>query len=114
TVHGPHRDELALRVAGRSIRTFGSQGQQRLALLALILAERDVLATARRALPILLLDDVFSELDADRRARLLDLLGAGGQTLITPADPAAVDFEALHRIGVENGEVESLPAGAAL
>ena len=49
TTHGPHRDELALRPAARELRRFGSQGQQRLALLALLLAERDVLATARRA-----------------------------------------------------------------
>jgi DNA replication and repair protein RecF len=103
TVHGPHRDELAMQVDGRSIRNFGSQGQQRLALLALLLAERDVLSSARRALPVLLLDDVFSELDADRRVRLLDLLAEGGQTLITTADPAAVEHESLQRIAIEDG-----------
>jgi DNA replication and repair protein RecF len=89
TTHGPHRDDLALELDERSLRRFGSQGQQRLALLALLLAERDMLAAARSAMPVLLLDDVLSELDDERRERLLDLLERGGQTLVTTADPAA-------------------------
>jgi DNA replication and repair protein RecF len=89
TTHGPHRDDLSLELDSRSIRRFGSQGQQRLALLALLLAERDALGAARTASPILLLDDVLSELDDVRRERLLDMLERGGQTLLTTADPAA-------------------------
>jgi DNA replication and repair protein RecF len=89
TTHGPHRDELALELDGRLLRRFGSQGQQRIALLALLLAERDMLAAARSAPPVLLLDDVLSELDDERRERLLDLLERDGQTLLTTADPAA-------------------------
>ena len=89
TTHGPHRDDLSLDRDGRSLRRFGSQGQQRLALLALLLAERDLLASSRSAMPVLLLDDVLSELDDERRERLLDLLERGGQTLLTTADPAA-------------------------
>ena len=77
TSHGPHRDDLALLRDGRELRVYGSQGEQRLALLALLLAERDVLDEERGAPPLLLLDDVMSELDAERRARLVARLGAG-------------------------------------
>ena len=71
TAHGPHRDDLALLRDGRELRAYGSQGEQRLALLALLLAERDALEDERGAPPLLLLDDVMSELDADRRERLV-------------------------------------------
>ncbi len=64
TGHGPHRDDLALRRDGRELRSYGSRGQVRLGLLALLLAEREELAAERGAPPLLLLDDVMSELDA--------------------------------------------------
>jgi DNA replication and repair protein RecF len=89
TTHGPHRDDLALRHGGRLLRALGSQGQQRIALLALLFAERDVLG-ARGAPPLMLLDDVMSELDATRRERLADLVRAEGQALITTTDTAHV------------------------
>src|SRR5687767_10866940 len=76
TGHGPHRDDLVLRREGRDLRAYGSRGQQRLGLLALLLAERDELAAERGAPPLLLLDDVMSELDAPRRTRLVDVLRA--------------------------------------
>jgi len=82
---GPHLDELKISLAGRSLRRFGSQGQQRAALLALIFAERDALLAARRVTPLLLLDDVMSELDPGRRERLVERLVAGGQAVITAA-----------------------------
>jgi len=90
TGHGPHRDDLTLRRDGRELRAYGSRGQQRLGLLALLLAEREVLAEERGAPPLMLLDDVMSELDAGRRKRLVDLLRAGGQSLITTTDLAHV------------------------
>ncbi len=90
TTWGPHRDELELSRAGRSLRRYGSQGQQRLALLALLFAEREVLRAARRTLPLMLLDDVMSELDPDRRERLVGLLAEGGQALITATERAHV------------------------
>ena len=86
TGHGPHRDELVLRREGRELRTYGSRGQQRLGLLALLLAERETLAEARGAPPLMLLDDVMSELDAGRRAQLVDVLRADGQSVITTTD----------------------------
>ena len=87
--HGPHRDELGLDHGGRTLRAYGSQGQQRVALLALLFAERDVLV-ARGAPPLMLLDDVTSELDAERRERLTALVRAAGQTVLTTTEPEHV------------------------
>ena len=88
--HGPHRDELGLRHDGRPLRSFGSQGQQRVALLALLLAERTVLARERGRTPLMLLDDVMSELDSQRRELLADELSSGGQSVIATTDLAHV------------------------
>jgi DNA replication and repair protein RecF len=88
TMHGPHRDDVGFSFGSRDLRRFGSQGQQRLGLLALILSERDVFISTRGKTAVLLLDDVLSELDALRRGRLFDALGAGGQALLTTAEPA--------------------------
>jgi DNA replication and repair protein RecF len=87
---GPHLDELKLTTRGRSLRRFGSQGQQRVALLALLFAEREALLAARRVTPLLLLDDVMSELDPGRRERLVARLSGGGQVLITAAGEESV------------------------
>ena len=76
--------------AGRSLRRYGSQGQQRAALLALLFAEREVLLAARRVTPLLLLDDVMSELDPARRERLIARLSGDGQVAITAADEESV------------------------
>ncbi|HEU5253875.1 MAG TPA: DNA replication and repair protein RecF [Solirubrobacterales bacterium] len=95
---GPHLDELKLSTAGRSLRRFGSQGQQRAALLALLFAEREALRQARRVIPLLLLDDVMSELDPGRRELLVSRLGGGGQVLITAADEESVPAPALQTI----------------
>ncbi len=87
TGHGPHRDDLVAQREGRELRAYGSQGQQRLALLAMLLAEREALANRREAPPMMLLDDVMSELDHNRRRALVDLLQAtGGQSIITATD----------------------------
>lgn len=87
TTHGPHRDDVAILHHGRELRTYGSQGQQRLGLLALLLAEREALSRLRSAPPLMLLDDVMSELDGDRRHALVQLLrSSGGQALITTTD----------------------------
>jgi DNA replication and repair protein RecF len=86
TAHGPHRDDLRLLHAGEPLRGFGSQGQQRVGLLALLFAERDLLAAERDRRPLMLLDDVMSELDSDRRALLADLLREGGQGVVTATE----------------------------
>jgi DNA replication and repair protein RecF len=95
---GPHLDELKLSAAGRSLRRYGSQGQQRVALLALLFAEREALLAARRVTPLLLLDDVMSELDPGRRERLVARLGDAGQTLITAADKESLPARAQLRM----------------
>jgi DNA replication and repair protein RecF len=86
TQHGPHRDDVVLLRDGRELRAFGSQGEQRLALLALLLAERGALEAERAAPPLLLLDDVMSELDAGRRERLVARLARAGQSVVTTTD----------------------------
>jgi len=86
TGHGPHRDDIGFRREGRELRSYGSRGQQRLGLLALLLAEREELASEHGAAPLILLDDVMSELDATRRGRLVDLLRREGQAVITTTE----------------------------
>ena len=86
---GPHLDDLVLRVGGMSLRSYGSQGQQRTGALALKLAELFYLKENIGEAPILLLDDVMSELDADRRRALLDFIRHEHiQTFITATDAA--------------------------
>ena len=106
--HGPHRDELVFSRDGRDLRSFGSQGEQRLALLALLLAERDVLAKERGRMPLLLLDDVMSELDSERRELLAGELSSSGQSVIATTDLAHVPGASagtVTRLGVSPGTV---------
>lgn len=98
TSWGPHLDELKLSVTGRSLRRYGSQGQQRAGLLSLLFAEREALLAARRVSPLLLLDDVMSELDPQRRERLVERLQRGGQSLITAAAEESVPSAARERV----------------
>jgi DNA replication and repair protein RecF len=108
TTHGPHRDDLALVRDGRDLRIYGSQGEQRLGLLALLLGERAVLEAERGAPPLMLLDDVMSELDADRRGRLVQRLRGGGQAVVTTTDLAHVpdaDGPDMERVAVVDGAV---------
>lgn len=109
TGHGPHRDDLVTEHDGHDLRAYGSQGQQRLALLALLLAEREVIASHRPAPPLMLLDDVMSELDGDRRLALVELLlGAAGQSVISATDlehvPGSSDDGVTH-IAVSSGRL---------
>jgi DNA replication and repair protein RecF len=107
TTHGPHRDDVALLRDGRELRAYGSQGEQRLALLALLLAERAALEDERGAPPLLLLDDVMSELDAGRRERLVERLRVG-QSVVTTTDLAHVpgaDESDVVRLRVDAGAV---------
>jgi DNA replication and repair protein RecF len=107
TGHGPHRDELSLLLDDREVRAFGSQGQQRLSLLALLLAEREAIAAQRETPPVMLLDDVMSELDHTRRQHLTDLLRSQpGQAILTTTEleqiPGATD-EGVVRLSVARG-----------
>jgi DNA replication and repair protein RecF len=104
--HGPHRDDVGFLHGGRSLRAYGSQGQQRLALLALLFAEREVLLAERGRAPLMLLDDVMSELDAVRRERLVELVRATGQALVTATDPEHVPGAAATVVAVEAGALQ--------
>jgi len=83
---GPHRDDVAFSVEGHDLRAFGSRGQQRTAALALKLAEVQMMRKETGDTPLLLLDDVMSELDATRRHTLLDALAEVDQALVTTTD----------------------------
>ena len=109
TGHGPHRDDLGAVREGRDLRAYGSQGQQRLALLALLLAEREAIAARRETPPVMLLDDVMSELDQTRRRALVSLLRAtGGQSVVTATDLQQVpgaEEAGVTRLAVSSGRV---------
>lgn len=83
---GPHRDDVRLTLGGRDLRDCGSQGEQRTALLALLVAERGWARTEGGEPPLFLLDDVMSELDPARRRALMSLVLADGQAIITTTD----------------------------
>lgn len=109
TLAGPHRDDLWIGAGAADLRREGSQGEQRTAALALLLAARDHLRD-RGARPILLLDDVLSELDPVRRRLLLEAVRDGGQTIVTTADPTAADSLAVPPdalIRVEGGRLDA-------
>jgi len=97
---GPHRDDLELRLDGVDLRPFGSRGQQRTVTLALKLAEAGVMWRTTGERPVLLLDDVLSELDRNRRQRLLAHVSAHEQALITTTDVTAVDHTQLEHATV--------------
>jgi DNA replication and repair protein RecF len=97
TSWGPHLDELRIDLGSKAVRRYGSQGQQRTALLALLFAEREALLAARGAPPLLLLDDVMSELDRERRELLVARL-SGGQSVVTAASEESVPGAALERV----------------
>jgi DNA replication and repair protein RecF len=113
TAHGPHRDELSMLLGGVTLRAYGSQGQQRAALLALLFAERALLADRRARPPLMLLDDVMSELDAERRELLAGLLRAGGQAVITTTEPDHVPGTALAGGGLIRVEAGAIAGSAS-
>ncbi len=89
----------------RELRSFGSQGEQRLVVLALLLAEAELLAARRGVLPLLLLDDVLSELDPARRRILAARVAGVGQALVTATDPDMLPGEPDQLLVVSPGEV---------
>jgi DNA replication and repair protein RecF len=107
TGFGPHLHEIRIEAAGRDLRSFGSQGEQRIAVLALVLAEADLIAERTGSAPLVLLDDVLSELDGDRRLALCDRIEDGGQTLVTATSAAALPAEPSQSLVVTPGRVRS-------
>lgn len=114
TVAGPHRDDLRVELGGREARAFASQGQQRSAVLSWKLAEVTYIAALTGSPPLLLLDDVLSELDRDRRAALLAALEGGSQAVVTACERSDLPESWLRRarcFRVEAGTVR--PDGEA-
>jgi DNA replication and repair protein RecF len=105
---GPHLDEIAIVSGSRDLRSFGSQGEQRLAVLSLLLAEADLIAETRPSPPLLLLDDVLSELDPGRREILAARVGRRGQTVITSTSRQALPVEPGQVIEVSPGRAQAI------
>jgi DNA replication and repair protein RecF len=108
TTHGPHRDDLVIRLDGREARGFASQGQQRTIVVSLKLAEAEVIEARTGEAPLLLLDDVLSELDPPRREALIQRIAAGGQVVVTSAEPGPLPDSVLSAADVrciERGRV---------
>jgi len=107
---GPHRDDLRVMLDGREARAYGSQGQQRTAVVSLKLAEAALVAGRTGERPVLLLDDVLSELDGERRAALLRQVAGAGQVIITSveAGPFPPNLISSARVwSVVGGEIEA-------
>jgi len=85
TLIGPHRDDYSVELSGRNLAHFGSRGEQRTATLAFKLAQLEYMAQKLGKRPILLLDDVFSELDANHRAHVVEIVGKQ-QTIIATVE----------------------------
>jgi DNA replication and repair protein RecF len=104
---GPHLHDVALRSGTHDLRSFGSQGEQRLTVLALLLAESELIAERRGYRPLLLFDDVLSELDPERRRVLAERVRGLGQTLITATEASALPVEPGQLLKVAPGLVRA-------
>ncbi len=102
---GPHLHDVRIEAANRDLRVFGSQGEQRMAVLALVLAEAAALRERHDVSPLVLLDDVLSELDGDRRQALARMIERGSQTVITATSTAALPVEPTQAFSVVPGRV---------
>ncbi len=106
---GPHRDDIIFAVNGMNLRNFGSQGQQRTGVLATKLAELEFLKSETGEYPVLLLDDVMSELDAQRREQLLSFIKDRIQTFITATEPKYFSDKKLGKYyTVDSGTVDEM------
>ena len=106
TGSGPHLHDVRIAAADRDLRVFGSQGEQRVAVLALVLSEAGALRERVGATPLVLLDDVLSELDGDRRRSLAAMVSHGGQTVVTATAAEAFPLEPAQSLAVFPGRVE--------
>jgi DNA replication and repair protein RecF len=102
---GPHRDDVEVLLEGADARLYASQGEQRSLALSLRMAERDLVAAQRGEDPILLLDDIFSELDEARRSHLVEMVAAAGQTIATATSALGWPLAAAQTLTVDAGRV---------
>lgn len=108
TLYGPHRDDFEFCLVNDNLRDFGSQGQQKMAVLALKLSEIEVFSDYKKTSPIILLDDVFSDLDSTKKNNLLKHINKDMQVIITTTDLDSIDKKLLKKaklIHIKDGEV---------
>lgn len=111
TVVGPHKDDISFFIGDLNIKNYGSQGQQRMAILAMKLAEFKIFERYCDSSPILLLDDVFSELDDVKKNNLLSYISQNIQTIITTTELTNIDSQILahsRKIEIENGHIKNI------
>ncbi|MBP2243142.1 DNA replication and repair protein RecF [Cytobacillus eiseniae] len=111
TMFGPHRDDLLFFVNGRDVQTFGSQGQQRTTALSVKLAEIELIHSEMGEYPLLLLDDVLSELDDYRQSHLLNTIQGKVQTFVTTTSVDGIDHQTLKEAAafhVKTGEITKI------
>lgn len=108
---GPHKDEIEFYLGDKNLKYYGSQGQQRVAVLATKLSEIEILKKYKEDTPILLLDDVFSELDIKVQNNLLKYITKGVQTIITTTDLNKIESKLIKKsklFNIENGIVKKI------
>lgn len=108
---GPHKDELEFYLGDKNLKYYGSQGQQRVAVLSTKLSEIEILKKYKETTPILLLDDVFSELDIKVQNNLLKYITKGVQTIITTTDLNKLESKLIKKsklFNIENGVVKKI------
>ena len=108
TLYGPHRDDFTFNIENNNLREFGSQGQQKMAVIALKLSEIEVFKNFKQTNPIILLDDVFSDLDNTKKNNLLKHINKDMQVIITTTDLDSIDEKLLSKaklIHIKNGKI---------
>ena len=108
TLYGPHRDDFTFCIENFNLKEFGSQGQQKMAILTLKLSEIEIFKDYKKTSPIILLDDVFSDLDAIKQNNLLKRIDKNMQIIITTTDLVDLKKEIIKGaklILIENGKV---------
>ncbi len=109
TLFGPHRDDFSFYLNDKNLKLFGSQGQQKIAILSFKLSEIDIFKEYSQENPVLLLDDIFSELDIQKRNKLLDYINKDIQSIITTTDLKNIRKKNINNayiFEIKNGEVE--------
>ena len=108
TLYGPHRDDFTFNIENNNLREFGSQGQQKMAVIAIKLSEIEVFKNFKQTSPIILLDDVFSDLDNTKKNNLLKHINKDMQVIITTTDLDSIDEKLLSKaklIHIKNGKI---------
>ena len=109
TLYGPHKDDFEFHLKEENLRFYGSQGQQRIAVLTIKLAEIEIIKNYKNEFPIVLLDDVFSELDNEKKNNLLSYINKDMQVIITTTDLENIDKQIINKaklIHIKQGKMQ--------